>query len=388
MSGGFSGTPGQGAMAPDGTPLSPPDPQYPGLTVEEVSQGTAQLERELAVYEPGAPGSTVDNVGPPPSSGDGELDDMRSYADRLLPAINDADGDVDTYEGGDDAGDDDADVAEYGDPDEDGEVDETDDEGEDEDLVEAVDEETDDSSQELLDGLMRADSDILDQLWIPRFKELGMDADQARGLIETYAEAQLARTAQDQGDVVESKAALSQMLGGEAQLGVALEEIRDFLGDSERISPQLADALTLARMPDGRRLINDPGFALLLLGFAKASAEDRVDDAVAYRELTDAMNESIDDFQNREWRGTGKTGSEVMLGLERRYSGRGPRHDDVGAPQSSEWTALEHLLNTDITGSASGRSTSSSRASSRKSIASIWTRRLAKPSRTSPSPTF
>jgi len=92
------------------------------------------------------------------------------------------------------------------------------------------------------------------------------------------------RGVQDANDATESKAALSEALGGDAQLGVALDEIGTFLDDPERISPELADGLAQARLPDGRRLMNDPGFALLLLGFAKATGEERVDDAVEVAE--------------------------------------------------------------------------------------------------------
>jgi hypothetical protein len=330
-------------MLPDGTLVT----QMPGtdMTIGEFHDGVAALEAELNVVEPGAPGSDTSNVGPPPSSGDAELDDLRAQADRLLPALNDA-GDGDVVEYDDDASDDGelVDASEYADP---AEIDDEPDASE----GETGEEEADDSSQELMDGLTRADADVLDSVWIPKFKELGIDPDQARELVSVYAAHQVQRAALDRGEAAETKAALAEMLGGKAQLGVALEEIGAFLGDPERISPQLADALVSARMPNGGRLINDPGFALLLLGFAKASGEDRIDDAVAYQELQEAMNHDIDAFKHEEYKGSGKTGSELMLALERRYSGHGRSPSDdasIGAPASSEEAALDALLNSNI----------------------------------------
>jgi len=81
---------------------------------------------------------------------------LREQADRLLPALHEPDGDVDAYEGDDDAGDDD--VALY-DDDHDEVAEPDDDEGE----LEAADadEEAADADQgELMDGLTQSDAAI------------------------------------------------------------------------------------------------------------------------------------------------------------------------------------------------------------------------------------
>jgi hypothetical protein len=185
-------------------------------------------------------------------------------------------------------------------------------------------------------------------------KELGLNAEQQQGLADLYIQLQGQFPTLDRAHVKEARADLVKRWGGEAQYAENIQVISEFLDDRDRVSARFANWIEQARMPDGRRAINDPEVASILAYLGRASAEDGVNDAIELSELRNLLETDAGAFQYGKWRGIDQSPSDRMLELERRRAGPAENAEIADAANSSaslaaEQRHLERLMETDIT---------------------------------------
>jgi hypothetical protein len=181
-------------------------------------------------------------------------------------------------------------------------------------------------------------------MWGQRMEALGISREQQEGLAATYAAMRAQLSTVDETHAEEGRSALIEHWGGEEAYQANRKSILAFLGDQTRVSPRLAEMIETARMPDTRRLVNDPEFLDMLLDRSRSSTQGKVDDALVRQRLLNKMNTDIDGFRNDPWDGGTETGSERMLALERRAM-------EITQPvraQSAREVEINRIMVTDI----------------------------------------
>ena len=177
------------------------------------------------------------------------------------------------------------------------------------------------------------------QPYLEALHEAGATQEQAAAALSVYAVRMVSLAEHDARTLPEARAALQKEWGDAYKPNI--DALRNFM--DTRVDPAIATALTMARLPNGGRLINNSQFANLLLTLAKGQRGENGMDEMA--ELQAAMDRDVGDFQNKKWKGTDQTGSERMLALQRqRDSSNAPA---PSTPSAREWE-IEKIRDTNI----------------------------------------
>lgn len=163
-------------------------------------------------------------------------------------------------------------------------------------------------------------------------KEVNGIAQLYAGLVQEAKEAREEAIADlDATTAQETRDVLRDELKGEYKPAITVA--KRLLSDTDVFPNGLGDALAQARLPNGRRIINDPAILKFLIETARerygegSMITGQAAEAAASEEaeIEALMNKDIAAYRTQPWKNTGKTASERMLEIMREKETRGKR---------------------------------------------------------------